>query len=168
MSCSAAGAAYRYGCVPPATAPAGSRPPADQPAWNPSILTSTQTAVIVTFLRVAELQQTNVPKQCRVPDAGVRRPDYFKRVAGAGVIGTALAGSGLALGLIGAVLGNRRRAVRLTYEAGGRPRGGHDLPIAPLEDSVAVGGFASSPPRRPYDTALTRSFMPPASGGHPG
>ncbi|MCV7076477.1 glycine zipper 2TM domain-containing protein [Mycobacterium szulgai] len=101
------------------------------------------TVVILSILAVAELVNDKLPKtppRTATPVFAVRI--ILGGLAGA-VIGTAWGyrWGGLGAGVIGAVLGTlggyqaRRRLVAA--------RGGHDLPIALLEDAVAVlGGFA--------------------------
>ncbi len=101
------------------------------------------TVVILTILAVAELVTDKLPKT----PARTAPPSFAVRIilgafAGA-VIGTSWGyrWGGLGAGVIGAVLGTlggyqaRKRLVAA--------RGGHDLPIALLEDVVAIlGGFA--------------------------
>ncbi|WP_204802653.1 glycine zipper 2TM domain-containing protein [Mycobacterium riyadhense] len=108
-------------------------------SWMGNIVT----VVILSVLAVAELINDKLPKtppRTATPVFAVRI--ILGGLAGA-VIGTAwgYTWSALGAGVIGAVLGTlggyqaRRRLVTA--------RGGHDLPIALLEDSVAVlGGFA--------------------------
>ena len=101
------------------------------------------TVVILTILAVAELVIDKLPKT----PARTAPPSFaFRIILGAfagAVIGTAWGyrWGGLGAGVIGAVLGTlggyqaRKRLVAA--------RSGHDLPIALLEDAVAVlGGFA--------------------------
>lgn len=108
-------------------------------SWMANIVT----VVTLSILAVAELVNDKLPKtppRTATPVFAVRI--ILGGLAGA-VIGTAWGyrWGGLGAGVIGAVLGTlggyqaRRRLVAA--------RGGHDLPIALLEDSVAVlGGFA--------------------------
>jgi len=108
-------------------------------SWMGNIVT----VVTLTILAVAELVNDKLPKtppRTATPVFAVRI--ILGGLAGA-VIGTAWGyrWGGLGAGVIGAVLGTlggyqaRRRLVAA--------RGGHDLPIALLEDAVAVlGGFA--------------------------
>jgi uncharacterized membrane protein len=108
-------------------------------SWVGNLLT----VVILSVLAVAELVNDKLPKT----PARTAPPVFAVRIITGGfagaVIGTAWGYKfgGLGAGVIGAVLGTlggyqaRRRLVAA--------RGGHDLPIALLEDSVAVlGGFA--------------------------
>lgn len=101
------------------------------------------TVVIVSVLAVAELVNDKRPK---TPPRTVTPVFAVRIILGAfagAVIGTAWGyrWGGLGAGVIGAVLGTMGG-----YQARTRlvtARGGHDLPIALLEDSVAVlGGFA--------------------------
>ena len=105
-------------------------------AWVRNIIT----VVVVTILAVAELVGDKLPKtppRTAAPSFAVRI--IMGGFAGA-VIGTAWGyrWGGLGAGVIGAVLGTlggyhaRRWLVGVT--------GGKDLPIALLEDAVAVGG----------------------------
>jgi uncharacterized membrane protein len=101
------------------------------------------TVVILTILAVAELVGDKLPKTPpRTAPPGFAVRIILGAFAGA-VIGTGWGyrWGGLGAGVIGAVLGTlggyqaRKRLVAA--------RGGHDLPIALLEDAVAVlGGFA--------------------------
>jgi uncharacterized membrane protein len=93
------------------------------------------TAYILTALAIGELIADKLPKtpsrKTLVPFAG--------RIATGALCGAAVAGStGLVAGILGAIAGTlggyefRMRLVRAT--------GGKDLPIALLEDLIAVGG----------------------------
>lgn len=98
------------------------------------------TVVIVSVLAVAELVNDKRPK---TPPRTVFAVRIILGAFAGAVIGTAWGyrWGGLGAGVIGAVLGTMGG-----YQARTRlvaARGGHDLPIALLEDSVAVlGGFA--------------------------
>lgn len=108
-----------------------------------SLMGNFVTVVIVSVLAVAELVNDKRPK---TPPRTVTPVFAVRIILGAfagAVIGTAWGyrWGGLGAGVIGAVLGTMGG-----YQARTRlvaARGGHDLPIALLEDSVAVlGGFA--------------------------
>jgi uncharacterized membrane protein len=107
--------------------------------WMASIIT----VVIFTVLAVGELINDKLPKT----PARTAPPIFAARIVTGGLAGAALGAwphwtfTALGAGVIGAVLGTlggyhaRRRLVTAT--------GGKDLPIALLEDAVAiVGGFA--------------------------
>jgi uncharacterized membrane protein len=108
-------------------------------AWVGNVIT----VIVLTVLAVAELVGDKLPKT----PARTSPPSFAARIimgafAGA-VIGTAWGykWGGLGAGVIGAVLGTlggyqaRKRLVAA--------RGGQDLPIAVLEDAIAIlGGFA--------------------------
>ncbi|BAV41699.1 glycine zipper 2TM domain-containing protein [Mycobacterium ulcerans] len=101
------------------------------------------TVVILSVLAVGELVNDKLPKtppRTAPPVFAVRI--ILGAVAGA-VIGTAWGyrWGGLGAGIIGAVLGTLGGYQARTKLVAAR--GGHDLPIALLEDSIAVlGGFA--------------------------
>ena len=107
--------------------------------WMASIIT----VIIFTILAVGELINDKLPKT----PARTAPPIFAARIIMGGLAGAALGAwphwtfTALGAGVIGAVLGTlggyhaRRRLVAAT--------GGKDLPIALLEDAVAiVGGFA--------------------------
>lgn len=107
--------------------------------WMASIIT----VIIFTVLAVGELVNDKLPKT----PARTAPPIFAARIVMGGLAGAALGAwphwtfTALGAGVIGAVLGTlggyhaRRRLVAAT--------GGKDLPIALLEDAVAiVGGFA--------------------------
>ncbi|OSC22553.1 DUF4126 domain-containing protein [Mycobacterium vulneris] len=107
--------------------------------WMASIIT----VVIFTVLAVGELINDKLPKT----PARTAPPIFAARIVTGGLAGAALGAwphwtfTALGAGVIGAVLGTlggyhaRRRLVAAT--------GGKDLPIALLEDAVAIlGGFA--------------------------
>jgi len=95
------------------------------------------TPYIITLMAIGELIADKLPK---TPSRKAPGPFGFRIVSGA-VCGTALSGGSIAgavAGALGAVAGTlggyefRARLVRAT--------GGRDLPIALLEDVIAVGG----------------------------
>lgn len=107
-------------------------------AWVGNIIT----VIVLTVLAVGELVADKLPKT----PARTAPPSFAPRIAlgafAGAVIGTAwgFTWSALGAGIIGAVfgtLGGYRARTRLVASHG------HDLPIALLEDAVAVlGGFA--------------------------
>jgi uncharacterized membrane protein len=101
------------------------------------------TAIVLTVLAIGELVADKLPKT----PPRTSPPAFIGRIVMGGFAGAVLGAawhwtfSALGAGVVGAVLGTlggfqaRRRLVAA--------RGGHDLPIALLEDAVAVfGGFA--------------------------
>ncbi len=108
-------------------------------AWMASLIT----AIIFTVLAVGELINDKLPKT----PARTAPPIFAARIVTGGFAGAVLGAwphwtfTALGAGVIGAVLGTlggyqaRKRLVAVT--------GGRDLPIALLEDAVAIlGGFA--------------------------
>jgi uncharacterized membrane protein len=108
-------------------------------AWMASLIT----AIIFTVLAVGELINDKLPKT----PARTAPPIFAARIVTGGLAGAVLGAwphwtfTALGAGVIGAVLGTlggyqaRKRLVAAT--------GGRDLPIALLEDAVAIlGGFA--------------------------
>ena len=101
---------------------------------------STVAVIIFTLLAVAELITDQLPKT----PSRKAPPGFIARIVTGGVSGAAIGASsgswavGLVAGVIGAVagtLGGYELRVRLVKATGGK-----DLPIALLEDAIAIGG----------------------------
>ncbi len=102
------------------------------PGWGNFV-----TVEMSAFLAVADSLTTNVPKHRRVPGRRCSLSGSFLGAFAGAVIGTAWGyrwGGLLALGLRA-----RHHGAAIRHAEAAVARGGHDLPIAPLEDSVAGG-----------------------------
>ena len=98
------------------------------------------TAIVFTVLAVGELIADKLPKT----PSRKSPPGFIARIVTGGLSGAALGASsgswiaGLIAGVLGAIagtLGGYESRVRLVKAAGGK-----DLPIALLEDAIAIGG----------------------------